>query len=64
MDRFLLLAYYPVMGLLVFLNTRIEARFGVSRSTKAIEAVLAFAIIAPLLLPLLLDLTVALGVWR
>jgi hypothetical protein len=49
------------MGLLVFLNTRIEARLRVSRVTKAIEAILACAIIAPLLLPLMIDIVVASG---
>lgn len=52
------------MALLVFLNTLVEARFGVSRGTRVIEALLGIAIIAPLTIPLVIDIIVACGALR
>jgi hypothetical protein len=64
MSRLLLLSYYPTMAGLVLLNARAEARFGVSRGTRVVEALLACAIVAPLTLPLLVDIIIACDLWH
>jgi hypothetical protein len=63
MLRWWLLSYYPLMALLVFVNSCLEAHFGASRATWAAEAVLGCAIFLPLVIPIFLNFVAVLGPW-
>ena len=64
MTRAMLLGYYQLMALLVFLNTRVEARLGISRATRTMEALLACAIVLPLAIPLFFNAINVFGLLR
>ena len=55
MMKVMLVGYYPLLALLVLLNSRLEARLGVSRATLLMEALFACAIFLPLTVPIFFD---------
>jgi hypothetical protein len=59
-----ILCYFSLVGRLISANTRIEHHRGRSLATLVVEALLGFAIIVPLTVPLILDFMAATGVLR